>query len=59
MSFGGQSELDLSGMPAFVAPRPALAEAAASSPVELGLLAAQSMLCFVFGFVGFMRYDVR
>ncbi len=59
VSFGGQSELDLSGMPRFVAPRPALAEAVASSPVELGLLAAQSLLCFVFGFVGFLRYDVR
>ena len=59
VSFGGQSELDFSGMPRFVAPRPALAEAVASSPVELGLLAAQSLLCFVFAFVGFLRYDVR
>lgn len=59
MSFGGQNELDLSGMPRFVAPRLGFSEAAASSPVEMGLLAAQSLLCFVLGFVGFLRYDVR
>lgn len=56
---GAKDTLDLSAMPRFVAPRLGFAEAAAETPQDLGLLGVESLLCFVVGFVGFLRYDVR
>lgn len=56
---GAQQPLDLSEMPRYQPPRLPLSEAMAPVPADLGLLALESLLGFVVGFVGFMRYDVR
>ncbi|MCP4664255.1 MAG: ABC transporter permease subunit [bacterium] len=56
---GAQQPLDLSEMPRFQAPRLGFREAVAPVPADLGLLALESLLGFVVGFVGFLRYDVR
>jgi hypothetical protein len=56
---GAREALDLSGMPQFQAPRVGFREAAAETPLDLGLLALEGLLCFAVGFVGFLRYDVR
>ena len=55
---GAQEPLDLSGMPVFQAPA-AVGETLARVPLDLGLLAIETLLCFAAGFVGFLRYDVR
>lgn len=59
LSFGGNSEVNLDGMPEFVAPRRDVKTAASGTPIELGLLIAQTLACLAFGFMGFMGYDVR
>ncbi len=56
---GARETLDLSEMPRFQAPRLELAAAASSAPLDLGLLAIETLLCFAVGFVAFLRYDVR
>ncbi|MEE8525629.1 MAG: hypothetical protein V3T72_16960 [Thermoanaerobaculia bacterium] len=56
---GAQEALDLSGMPRFQAPRVRFREAVAETPLDLGLLLLEGLLCFAVGFVGFLRYDVR
>ncbi len=55
---GAQEPLDLSGMPAFQAPR-ADVTGIAEVPQDLGLLAVEILACFAVGYVGFLRYDVR
>jgi hypothetical protein len=54
-----QSSLDLSDMPAFIAPRLTFAGAAAPVVVDAGILALSSLLAFAWAFVAFLRYDVR
>ncbi len=56
---GAQEALDLSGMPQFRAPSVELREVVADTPMDLGLLMLESLLCFAVGFAGFLRYDVR
>ncbi len=58
---GGSSNqpLDLGGMPQFQPPEVSFSEAISSTPWDLGLLVMESLFCFVVGFVGFLRYDVR
>jgi len=60
-SAGGRKndELDLSGIPEFVPPRQTLAEAAAPTLIDFGLLVLFILVAFAGAAAAFLRYDVR
>jgi hypothetical protein len=56
---GREMALDLTDMPEFTHPRPAIGEVISAAVIDLGWLGIATLLAFAGAFVAFLRYDVR